>query len=85
MSPRVNTEDLVDATQVAGMLGLTHRNSVSVYLKRYPDMPRPVLDLGQGRPRLWIRQEIERWCSRRRDAGSRLDESRGDGVLNGGS
>ena len=65
MSPEVDTEDLVDAHAVAGLLGLKHRNSVSAYQKRYPDMPRPVVDLGRGRPRLWLRQEIEEWILRR--------------------
>ena len=65
MSPRVNTEDLIDAHAVAELLGLAHRNSVSVYLKRYPDMPQPVIDLGRGRPRLWIKSDIERWSTRR--------------------
>ncbi|MDX1468938.1 MAG: hypothetical protein R3258_06315 [Acidimicrobiia bacterium] len=61
MTPRVRTEDLIDATEVARILGLKHRNSVSAYQKRYPDMPRPVVDLGRGRPRLWLRHEIVAW------------------------
>lgn len=62
MSPRVNTEDLIDASAVAELLGLTHRNTVSVYQKRYPGMPRPVIDLGPGRSRLWLRAEIADWA-----------------------
>jgi glutathione-regulated potassium-efflux system ancillary protein KefG len=65
MAPRVRTEDLVDAQGVAEMLGLSHRNTVSNYQKRYPDMPRPVVDLGRGRPRLWLRFEIREWARRR--------------------
>lgn len=61
MPPLVRTEDLVDAHGVAEILGLSHPNSVSTYLKRYPDMPRPVVDLGRGRPRLWVRPAIEEW------------------------
>jgi glutathione-regulated potassium-efflux system ancillary protein KefG len=61
MSPKVDTEDLVDAHVVAEILGLAHRNSVSAYQRRYPDMPRPVVDLGRGRPRLWLRSEILTW------------------------
>jgi glutathione-regulated potassium-efflux system ancillary protein KefG len=60
--PRVNTEDLIDAQAVAEILGLAHRNTVSVYQRRYPDMPRPVLDLGANRTKLWLRPEIERWA-----------------------
>ncbi len=65
MSPTVRTEDLIDAHDVAEILGLSHPNSVSTYLKRYDDMPRPVLELGRGRPRLWLRPEIERWGQER--------------------
>jgi hypothetical protein len=65
MAPVVNTEDLIDAQTVAQILGLAHRNSVSAYLKRYPEMPRPVLSLGRGRPQLWLRPDIESWANTR--------------------
>ena len=65
MSPIVNTDDLIDAQAVAEILGLAHRNTVSAYQKRYPDMPRPVIDLGRGRPRLWLRMTVERWAGQR--------------------
>jgi glutathione-regulated potassium-efflux system ancillary protein KefG len=61
MAPMVNTEDLADAREVADLLGLSHPNSVSLYQRRYPDMPRPVIDLGRGRPRLWLRPAILDW------------------------
>jgi glutathione-regulated potassium-efflux system ancillary protein KefG len=57
----VNTGHLADARELAELLGLSHPNSVS----RYPDMPRPVLDLGRGRPRLWLRPVVEDWLERR--------------------
>ena len=60
--PRVDTDDLIDAHAVAEILGLAHANSVSTYQRRYQDMPRPVVDLGRGRPRLWLRPEIVRWA-----------------------
>jgi predicted DNA-binding transcriptional regulator AlpA len=62
MTPRVDTEDLIDAQEVAEILGLAHRNSVSLYQRRYADMPRPVLERAGGRTRLWLRSEIERWA-----------------------
>jgi glutathione-regulated potassium-efflux system ancillary protein KefG len=62
----VNTEDLCDAREVAALVGLSHPTSVAGYLRRYGDMPRPVLDLGAGRPRLWLRPEILAWVDRRR-------------------
>jgi glutathione-regulated potassium-efflux system ancillary protein KefG len=64
----VNTEDLCDAHEVAAVLGLTHSTSVSGYLRRYQDMPRPVIDLGVGRARLWLRSDIAAWATRRRAA-----------------
>lgn len=63
MAPQVATEDLIDAQGVADVLGLSHRNTVSQYQRRYPDMPRPVLDLGQGRVKLWLKPEMEEWAS----------------------
>ena len=65
MNPRVNTEDLIDSLIVAELLGLSHRNTVSTYLRRYPDMPRPVVELGAGRVRLWLRSEIVAWAQSR--------------------
>jgi glutathione-regulated potassium-efflux system ancillary protein KefG len=32
-------------------------------------MPRPVLDLGPGRPRLWLRPQVERWLIDRNGPG----------------
>ena len=66
VTPSVRTEDLIDAHEVAELLGLTHPNSVSTYLHRYEDMPRPVIDRGRGRTRLWICGEIEQWNKTRR-------------------
>jgi predicted DNA-binding transcriptional regulator AlpA len=65
VAPMVNTDDLIDSRQLATMLGLTHANSVSLYQRRYRSMPRPVVDLGKGRPRLWLRPAIEEWLAER--------------------
>jgi glutathione-regulated potassium-efflux system ancillary protein KefG len=62
MTPLVATEDLIDARGVADLLGLSAPNTVSVYQRRYPDMPRPVVTLGRGRCMLWLRPEIEQWA-----------------------
>ena len=77
MSPRVATEDLVDAQGVADALGLAHRNTVSQYQRLYPDMPRPVVDLGKGRVKLWLRPEIDRWAAKQAAAG-RTRRKRGE-------
>jgi glutathione-regulated potassium-efflux system ancillary protein KefG len=65
LMPLVRTEELIDANDVAHLLGLSHRNSVSTYLRKYDVMPRPVIDLGPKRPRLWLRPEIEAWVQQR--------------------
>jgi hypothetical protein len=39
VSPRVATEDLIDARDVADVLGLSHRNTVFQYQRRYDDSP----------------------------------------------
>lgn len=71
MGRRVDVDDLVDTQGVATILGLAHRNTVSEYRARYGDMPRPVVDLGGGRSKLWLRPEVERWAAhhQRRAAG----------------
>lgn len=68
---QVPLEDLIDAVEVAEILGLARRTAVSVYQDRYPDMPRPVIDLGPGRPRLWLKPDIEDWAKQRREARGR--------------
>lgn len=65
LMPLVQTEDLIDAQEVARIIGLAHRNAVSGYQRRYPDMPRPIVDLGPKRPLLWLRPQIETWAAGR--------------------
>lgn len=65
MVPLVDTDDLIDAHEVAEILGLSQRNSVSLYQRRYSGMPRPVVQRGGGRTKLWLRTEVERWASDR--------------------
>ena len=65
MTPTVDTDDLIDSQEVADILGLSHRNSVSTYLRRYGDFPRPVIERGGGRTRLWLRSDIESWGAAR--------------------
>jgi len=59
----VDIDDLLDAHGVAETLGLSHPNTVSVYQHRYEEMPRPVINLGKGRVKLWLRPEIEEWSA----------------------
>lgn len=62
----IDTDDVIDAQGMAELLGLAQRNTVSLYQRRYPSMPRPVIDLGQGRCKLWLRSDVEKWRSKRR-------------------
>lgn len=65
MSPMVNTKDLIGAAEVAEILGLSHHNSVSTYMQRYEDFPKPVIDKSNGRIRLWLKSEVENWERKR--------------------
>lgn len=65
MGRKVDTDDLIDAQGVANILGLAQRNTVSLYQRRYPDMPRPVVDLGKGRCKMWLCSEVVSWDSTR--------------------
>ena len=56
-----NDDELIDAAEVARMLGLAHRNSVSTYRSRYPDFPQGRPAPGGGRTLLWPRGEITAW------------------------
>ncbi len=62
MGRKIDVDDLVDAHEVARVLNLSHRHTVSLYQKRYPDMPRPIVDLGAGRCKMWLRAEILNWA-----------------------
>jgi glutathione-regulated potassium-efflux system ancillary protein KefG len=54
-------ETLIDAGEVASILGLAHRNSVSTYRSRYADFPAGRPAPGGGRSRLWTREEVLAW------------------------
>lgn len=69
MGRQIDTDDVIDAQGVADLLGLAQRNTVSLYQRRYPGMPRPVIDLGQGRCKLWSRHEVEHWAGERSNRG----------------
>lgn len=65
MPPEVDLAELVDTQAIAEILGLSSRNGVAVYRRRYADFPSPVLDLGKGRPMLWLRADVETWAAGR--------------------
>ena len=61
---KVDPAELLDIREVAAIIGLDNPNGVSVYRRRYPDFPTPVVD--KGRCLLWRRQDVEAWA---RDSG----------------
>lgn len=66
MGVTIDIDDVIDAQGVAELLGLAQRNTVSAYQRRYPTMPRPVIDLGSGRCKLWRKSDVESWHRGRR-------------------
>lgn len=60
----MDPQDLVDAAEVAELLGLRHRNSVSTYMRRYQDFPRPLVERGARRGRFWARADVQQWAAR---------------------
>lgn len=61
MGSTLDPSDLVGAAEVSKILGLSHATSVTTYLRRYADFPKPVVDVSSSHARLWSRREIERW------------------------
>lgn len=68
MGRKVDVEDLADAHDVAELLGLAQPNTVHLYQRRYPDMPKPIYQPGSRRAKLWLRSEIKAWALGRTQA-----------------
>lgn len=68
MGQHVDLGDLLDADEVAEILGLSSRGAVSVYRKRYEDFPEPVLIRQSGRCQFWLRQTVEAWIQGRQES-----------------
>jgi hypothetical protein len=60
---KVDVDDLIDAKEVADMLGLSSPRAVAVYASR--GLPEPIIDRGPNTAKLWLRQDIERWLKGR--------------------
>ena len=65
VAPKIDPDDLIDASGVAEVLNFASRNVVSVYRSRHPDFPQPVVDMGAGRCLLWLRAAVEQWAKAR--------------------
>ena len=57
---RVDPTDLLNASEVARLLGLSHREAISTYRKRYQSFPKPLIV--KGTCVLWLRKDIEYWA-----------------------
>jgi glutathione-regulated potassium-efflux system ancillary protein KefG len=57
----IDPDELLDSNEVAELLGLSTNRAISVYRRRYPDFPQPVVTKGSGKCVLWRRTDIERW------------------------
>ncbi len=68
MGKIVDLDDLLDAAQVAELLGLSKATAVSVYQGRYEDFPRPVLMSSSGRCQFWLRSDVAAWTTSRSPA-----------------
>ena len=62
----VDTKDLLDAAEVAEILGLARASSVSTYRLRYDDFPSPVVEKVSKKCVLWLRSDVEGWAVSRR-------------------
>jgi predicted DNA-binding transcriptional regulator AlpA len=61
----IDPDDLLDAGEVAALLGLGRRQAVSTYRGRYTDFPAPVVEKSSGKCVLWLRQDVEAWAAGR--------------------
>lgn len=58
----MDPSDLLDANEVAALLGLAHRQAVTTYRRRYDDFPPPFVEKPSGNCTLWLRQDVEQWA-----------------------
>lgn len=59
---KIDPTDLVDAAEIADMLGLASNRAVSTYRARYDTFPEPVIEKASGKCVLWLRTDIEDWA-----------------------
>jgi predicted DNA-binding transcriptional regulator AlpA len=60
---KVDTSELINAQEVAPIIGLTNPNGVSVLRRRHPDFPTPAVEKGQCV--LWLKADIVAWAKAR--------------------
>ena len=70
MGRKVDLDDLIDVGEVAELLGLAHKNSVTTYMRRYYDFPQPAIEFADGKCRAWVRSDVTEWRAERARHGS---------------
>ena len=63
MAELIDPDDLIDAEEVAKVLGLASGRVISVYKARYANFPKPAIE--RGRCRLWLRSDVAGWTRQR--------------------
>lgn len=59
MTGQIDPRDLVDATDIAEMAGVSHPNVVHTWHARHRDFPEPVVR--REKLYLWVRADVEAW------------------------
>jgi predicted DNA-binding transcriptional regulator AlpA len=62
----IDPDDLIDSSDMADLLGLSSARAVYVYQSRYAEMPKPVVDRGRNRARLWLKSDVILWMESRK-------------------
>ena len=75
MGRLVDLDDLIDVGEVATLLGLAHKNSVTTYMRRYEDFPLPIIEFADGKCRAWLRHDIVSWQVKRAPRDNRRQRS----------
>lgn len=63
---KIDPAELIDANEVAAIIGLYSNRAVSTYRQRYADFPIPMVEKASGKCVLWLRSDIESWALTRR-------------------
>lgn len=67
MAEELDPDDLIGAAEVQAILRLSHPSSVTTYYRRYPDFPKPVVDLSSS-PSPPVEAPGDRGIAARREA-----------------
>lgn len=65
MGRKIDLDDLLDAHDVAELLGLSSPRAVATYRARHDDFPEPAWSSRGGRCQGWLRQDVAAWAAER--------------------